>query len=304
MTQPDAIEKQQPQRAPRQESYLSLGQVDPVRTLSRLRYAPPVSVNQLLGYTLNESKGEPDLEELKLADKPIYFFQLEPRVPDRGFREYIGFVRAKLDGGDINRLLLSNSGDKHFHLDTHDVLQDWLLIDTPDYQVHMKSHFRALGLAWQISERDRLFFRSEIERWNNNRNSPEASKRKAESSLPGFIPVIRWGNNHWIFDYLEGYPYEGLRVGMADEFFPYNTAQKEAKWFNPTVGLWVVGHFVGTDFPLRVGLTSNGIERENSPSRAGVYTIRESYRFFESAFIQKAEQHIAENGIDLPYIVL
>lgn len=293
---------------PNEETYLSLGRVGG-HLYKSLRYAPPFTANQLFGRVLDETKdGHPELVGVHLADALIYPFQIEPYSKHlSGFREYICFINAKLDGGDLNRLLFSIASYKRAGLDTDDVLLDWAIIDNLRNQQLMERHAKELGLVWQISERDRKFFGAEIVKWYIWYNSGTGPHK--ETIHPGIIPVIRigvdrFGSKRWIFDRLEEFPYSQLRIGMASELYPGNVAQQAPELFSPTAGFWEVVHFspeITSLWPEQVPLNRDGTgpRRENSPSRSGGYALRQAYQFLDCLFIRRMEEYIVKNSVEV-----
>lgn len=293
-------------RLPPEKSYLSLGEIDLARRYlyTPIKRAAPTTANQLFGYHLAESRGYPELENFVLGDIPIHFFQVERPAID--LREYIGFMGTRLGGEAINRLFFSIASNKAFHLDTNDLLEDWALIDTPNYQEMLARHKKELGIVWEIMERDRSFFRKEIERWHTRGSQPD----RPETLHPGITPVIRWaenGHRRWVFDYLEGSPYENLRMRMAQELEPGYLKKEQTRRFNPSVGFWVVVHFswdrIGSAWPPDIPLNRDrsGVTRENSTSRSGGYAIRRAYQFLNCDFIQRAEEYFPSNLV--PFVL-
>ena len=287
---------------PSQESYLSQGRFDRARGFHRLWYVPPITANELLGETMDENRGYFELYGLKLAAKPIHYFALQwlgtPRI------EVIGFINTRLHGGDVNKILFSNAPNKGYALDTQDLLTDWREIDNlPTLKL---IHFNSLGLAWEISESNRVLVAEEIEKWHKLETNlrPDDPEPDIETLFPGFVPVIRFDNKgHWIFDPLNAYPYVQLREGISEEFFPGNPDQAKSQWFDPVIGLWVVGH-LSPDITRpweqkyhHVTLTPEGHPRENTPSRAGAFTIRQGFELFGSEFMRASRNYIYENAV-------
>lgn len=285
---------------PPRAHYLDYRSGTPLTPPLRVKEAPPVSANELLGTRIDEQKlhklpphYSKQMDDFSLADKPIQFYQITGQDPE--VIECIGFVLSGLQGQGFNQLLLAIAPDKGFGLDTNDCITDWRRVNDRNFEYTIPKHIKGLGLAWRILEREREDFAWLLDDWQ--------SKREQETSQ-GFLPVIRWvnikGSRKWRLNYLIDEPYKSMcrQVGVSLQNLCYSP--DGMVHCNPTVGLYAAALFspeVIEAWPQRDQYSPGGHDRGIGTTQVVAYAIDKSYQFLPGNFSQAAEEYIRTKAV-------
>lgn len=113
-----------------------------------VKFAPSITVNQLLGRTVKDAKG------LSLTQTPSNMFKVE-RLGSASL-EYGAVIPFKIDGVGLLSFLNAIAPAKAFGKEG--ILDDWIMPDQEGQKERLERHEKALGENWEAFEKSREVF--------------------------------------------------------------------------------------------------------------------------------------------------
>lgn len=262
-----------------------------------LHACPPISANQLLDTTLGNSYNLP------FGDRQIYFY----KVRTRGAVNIIGVQDEHIGGVQINQLLDSIRPQKAtFGIDTFDLLNDWVMIDSPQNAERRARHEVMHG--WDAFQRDKMMFWCLIKKDHPDVFSANWPKLQ-ESFIPEVKGVIWWRikkdrTREVVLDRLADHK----KAISYKHIIKSHTADGEnPHYLSSVLGVWLLAYFspeIRADesfwkprdtYSTDCGITSvnSATARSNiGTTQVGEQALRLSERFLDGRFRKNAERYI------------